>query len=184
MSRENWSERAIRAYLTTLERRLRSSMLPGRISWEVCRPRRNFIRLLMQRTAVNVFVTAQEEPGLGGNLYFEPDSRLYMAEYASRATSNNGKSTDSNPTQANCFPQPTLLDHCIDNLRESLMCTGDMTFSPTVWDSNKGRFIPDFEVEHTCRDYDALKKWSLAREADKDRWRANAARLHEQQQHR
>lgn len=33
--------------------------------------------------AVNVFVTAQEEPGLGGNLYLEPDSRLYMAEYAS-----------------------------------------------------------------------------------------------------
>lgn len=72
-----------------------------------------------------------------------------------------------------------VVDHCIDNLRLSLMCTGDMTFAPIVWDRNKGRFIPDFEVEHTCRDYDALKRWSLARDsAQPERWRENAARLH------
>ena len=59
------------------------------------------------------------------------------------------------------------------------MCTGDMTFAPVIWDANKGRFIPNFEVEHTCRDYDALREWSLARDSEnKDRWPKNAARLH------
>ncbi|KAL8748536.1 MAG: hypothetical protein Q9184_007231 [Pyrenodesmia sp. 2 TL-2023] len=239
MGRTNWFGRLTRTYLNMLARRLPSLMLLGRIWWEVRRPRRNLARWLMNKTAVNVFVTAQEEPGLGGNLYLEPDSRLYMAEYTSllQAISNKEESTDRNLTQADRVSQSPLfgeknmirqslpfywdyyqhkadavlqqhlgtisllnimfasgiadvddclaglLDHCIDNLRESLMCTGDMTFSPTVWDSNKGRFIPDFEVEHTCRDYDALKRWSLARDsADKDRWKANAARLHKQSQ--
>jgi hypothetical protein len=30
--------------------------------------------------AVNIFITAEEEPGLGGGLYLEPHSNLYMAE--------------------------------------------------------------------------------------------------------
>ena len=33
--------------------------------------------------AVNVFVTLDEEPSLGGGLYLEPDTQLYMAEYVS-----------------------------------------------------------------------------------------------------
>ena len=44
--------------------------------------------------------------------------------------------------------------------------TGDITFAPIVWDPNKGRFIPDFEVEHTYRDEDAFEKWSLARDSE------------------
>lgn len=31
-------------------------------------------------TAVNIFVTPNEEPLLGGGLFFQPDSRLYMAQ--------------------------------------------------------------------------------------------------------
>ena len=61
----------------------------------------------------------------------------------------------------------------------SSLCTGDMTLAPIVWDRNKGRFILDLEVEHTCRDYDALKKWLPARDSEHNsRWPENAARLH------
>lgn len=38
--------------------------------------------------------------------------------------------------------------------------------------------MPDFEAVHTCRDYDALKTWSIARDsADPDRWPKNAERI-------
>jgi Domain of unknown function (DUF3328). len=58
------------------------------------------------------------------------------------------------------------------------MCHGDMTFSPIIWSDNGGRIIPDFEVVHTCRNYDALKKWANDRDsADPKRWPKNAARL-------
>lgn len=59
------------------------------------------------------------------------------------------------------------------------MCAGDMTMAPIIWDSNKGRFIPDFEVYHTCREYDTLKEWTLLRDSEhEERWRNSAARLH------
>ena len=37
---------------------------------------------------MNVFVTAEEEPQLGGGLYLDPDSNLYMAEYATLLPAN------------------------------------------------------------------------------------------------
>lgn len=35
---------------------------------------------ITSKTAANVFVTAEEEPQLGGGLYLDPDTNLYMAE--------------------------------------------------------------------------------------------------------
>ncbi|RDW82937.1 hypothetical protein BP5796_04428 [Coleophoma crateriformis] len=76
------------------------------------------------------------------------------------------------------------LEHCIDNLRESLMCEGDMTFYPMLWAENMGRVIPDFEVVHTCRDYSALKEWADNRDAATEGvWQKSAARLHATMEH-
>jgi hypothetical protein len=59
------------------------------------------------------------------------------------------------------------------------MCSGDMTLSPIIWSEEKGRIMPDFEVDHTCRDYDALKEWANARDAaNPNRYPQNAERLH------
>lgn len=70
------------------------------------------------------------------------------------------------------------IDHCIDSLRLSIMCHGDMTFAPIIWSEIQGRMIPDFETLHTCRDYDALKNWANNRDASNPkRWPKNAERL-------
>jgi len=59
------------------------------------------------------------------------------------------------------------------------MCSGDMTLSPIIWSKEKGRIIPDFEVDHTCRDYGVLKEWADARDsADPEKYPQNAERLH------
>ncbi|KAL8921430.1 MAG: hypothetical protein Q9208_005756 [Pyrenodesmia sp. 3 TL-2023] len=85
--------------------------------------------------AVDVFVTAEEEPGLGGNLYLEPDSRLYMAEptvfHNLHCMNTFRPSLPFNWVYFHYKEETVLrphLDHFIDNLRESLMCTGDKTF--------------------------------------------------------
>jgi len=57
------------------------------------------------------------------------------------------------------------LDHCIDAIRLSLMCSGDMTLIPIRWSNNRGAPLHDFENLHTCRDYDSLRAWAVRRNA-------------------
>ncbi|PKK41771.1 hypothetical protein CI102_12570, partial [Trichoderma harzianum] len=69
-------------------------------------------------------------------------------------------------------------EHCIDALRLSLMCTGDMTLIPIRWSKNRNWINPSFDTDHTCRNYEALRDWSLPRDAaDENKWPANADRL-------
>jgi hypothetical protein len=49
--------------------------------------------------------------------------------------------------------------HCIDSLRQSLMCASDIT--PIVWirdEENKLR--PEGRVIHTCRNFEAIRQWA------------------------
>jgi hypothetical protein len=70
------------------------------------------------------------------------------------------------------------LDHCLDKIRLSLMCSGDMTPARVVWSENRNGILPLFGTTHTCRDYDALRNWSVDRDAvDPEKALENAARL-------
>ncbi|KAI1192459.1 hypothetical protein F5X97DRAFT_329620 [Nemania serpens] len=51
------------------------------------------------------------------------------------------------------------LDHCIDNLRQKLMCDADAGILTYVWVKGHPAPFPDFSVQHKCRDFDALKDW-------------------------
>jgi len=69
-------------------------------------------------------------------------------------------------------------EHCLDAIRLSLMCTGDMTFMPVKWSQNRGWIKPMFETVHTCRNYEALKAWADNRDAEHpETYPANAERL-------
>lgn len=57
------------------------------------------------------------------------------------------------------------LDHCIEALRQNLMCHGDVsvfTFKkfPEFFDQGIEDNWPDFEIEHQCRNFEALRKWN------------------------
>ncbi|KAL3417600.1 hypothetical protein PVAG01_10610 [Phlyctema vagabunda] len=49
--------------------------------------------------------------------------------------------------------------HCIEHLRQSLQCHGDLTPVP-LFSANKlpGTFL-SHSLTHTCRDFDAIKRW-------------------------
>jgi hypothetical protein len=58
------------------------------------------------------------------------------------------------------------------------MCHGDMTPAPVIWSERRNGVLPIFDTEHTCRDYDALKKWVVDRDAVNENIALeNAARL-------
>lgn len=55
------------------------------------------------------------------------------------------------------------LDHCLDQLRQYVMCAGDMTPIPTKYYPGKGRNYVLSDVPHTCRNFDKLREWQWSR---------------------
>lgn len=56
--------------------------------------------------------------------------------------------------------------HCIDQLRQALQCTSDLTPAPlfTVQGLENKTYL-GHSVAHTCRDFDAVKQWRDQRNA-------------------
>lgn len=53
--------------------------------------------------------------------------------------------------------------HCINSIRESLMCSADITPNIWYWDSRVQRAEPAFDVVHECRDFDSVRRWAFDR---------------------
>ncbi|KAL7946385.1 tat pathway signal sequence [Trichoderma barbatum] len=65
-------------------------------------------------------------------------------------------------TQPSWYTQPYLrghADHCVDMLRESIMCHGDTTLIVYHWIKGYADPVPDFSTIHTCRDPEAILDW-------------------------
>ncbi len=57
-------------------------------------------------------------------------------------------------------------EHCLDILRQQLMCTVDVGLLGQVWwDRTLAKAFPDFNTVHVCRDFDAVRKWAEERQA-------------------
>ncbi|EHK24158.1 uncharacterized protein TRIVIDRAFT_148840, partial [Trichoderma virens Gv29-8] len=50
-------------------------------------------------------------------------------------------------------------DHCLDVLRESVQCHGDLTPIPYRPDKNSSYYYSDSIQVHTCRNFDVLRHW-------------------------
>lgn len=59
------------------------------------------------------------------------------------------------------------LDHCIDSIRQSLMCSADITPLPFVWWRKYDQLMPASAVTHTCRDFSAIQDWAKEHTAGK-----------------
>jgi len=65
-------------------------------------------------------------------------------------------------------PEPAYIntphvDHCIDQLRQSLMCTVDITPIPYQWYPKYAAYMPATGIMHTCRNFEAVQKWAMER---------------------
>jgi len=52
------------------------------------------------------------------------------------------------------------LSHCLDALRQSLMCSSDITPLPWKWDAQAGEAKEVAEVQHTCRNFEKVRQWA------------------------
>lgn len=56
-----------------------------------------------------------------------------------------------------------LLVHCIEQIRQCIMCSGDMTPIPTKFNPLRKHSYVDSDVKHTCRNFGVLRDWLSAR---------------------
>lgn len=63
-------------------------------------------------------------------------------------------------------PVQEHLDHCVDMIRERLMCTMDTTLEPWLWRGRKGDAVADSQRVHVCRDFEGIRRWVAEREWD------------------
>ncbi|KAK4897884.1 hypothetical protein LTR49_027919 [Elasticomyces elasticus] len=57
----------------------------------------------------------------------------------------------------------THLGHCLDILRQQLMCTFDTSVFGQWWVKDVGPFV-DFNTKHRCKNFDAFHEWVRAHE--------------------
>lgn len=55
------------------------------------------------------------------------------------------------------------LDHCIDHLRQAIMCAGDVTTLSWAWVDDFNASVGYGTILHTCRDYSAIEEWARER---------------------
>ncbi|KAL9126805.1 MAG: hypothetical protein Q9217_004200 [Psora testacea] len=57
-------------------------------------------------------------------------------------------------------PDPHRADHCIDNLRQNLMCKADVSLLTFDWVDNDRAPKPNFAIEHECHNWDRIEEWA------------------------
>jgi hypothetical protein len=50
--------------------------------------------------------------------------------------------------------------HCIDAIRQSLMCAADITVYTWSWDEELETYKNHVKNPHTCRNFDTLREWA------------------------
>ncbi len=56
-------------------------------------------------------------------------------------------------------------EHCIELLRQVVVCTSDISIVPWGWDEEKKEPYPMIYNEHTCRDFDLVREWAVEHRA-------------------
>ena len=63
---------------------------------------------------------------------------------------------------------PRHMGHCIEQLRQAIMCHSDVTPYTWVWDEKEKHLRNENVTPHTCRNFDKIRDWAVAHKAERD----------------
>ena len=74
------------------------------------------------------------------------------------------READPKHAKRDIYISPNHVAHCLESIRQSLMCSADI--APVVWHwdetlPNRHRTKGWLSVAHTCRDFDKIRDWGL-----------------------
>jgi len=59
-------------------------------------------------------------------------------------------------------------DHCVNSIRQSIMCSIDVTPNVWSWDERRQRNFPRLDSVHSCRNFEKIKEWAINHHIHKD----------------
>ena len=68
-----------------------------------------------------------------------------------------------NPGDQDELLGPDHVDHCIDAIRQSLMCSSDVSVLVWKWNKKWQRSLEVGQIVHTCRRFDKIQAWAKER---------------------
>jgi hypothetical protein len=61
-----------------------------------------------------------------------------------------------------------VAEHCIEQLRQQVMCAGDVTPITVKYHAPLNKSYVHSDVKHTCRDFQRLQEWMVGRYESQD----------------
>ncbi|RDW64608.1 hypothetical protein BP6252_10259 [Coleophoma cylindrospora] len=95
-------------------------------------------------------------PGLGYLVGLDVYHALHCIDELRRALDRDHY---YNKQTKHAYPERAHRDHCIDHLRQQLMCHADLTPIPVIWYEGHGRSFVQSDVVHTCRNWDLVQEF-------------------------
>lgn len=56
------------------------------------------------------------------------------------------------------------LEHCVETLRQTIMCHGDISLLTYNWVEGRDMPYPNFNTLHTCKKWETLTRWNMQRD--------------------
>jgi hypothetical protein len=60
-----------------------------------------------------------------------------------------------------------LVEHCVDLIRQSLMCSSDIGTIYWRWNEKRGRTLANTQTTHVCRNFEKIREWASKRVVEK-----------------
>ncbi|RMY99402.1 hypothetical protein D0860_08306 [Hortaea werneckii] len=119
---------------------------------------------------LEIVLDGPEAETIKGKTFEEPENkgwRLSMDMYHSLHCVNVvRRAIDFDHYSGDGLPSDTYrihVDHCVDYLRQVVQCQGDLTPLAYHWNAELQTGFPEFGATHTCRNFEMIDEWALAR---------------------
>ncbi|KAK0636390.1 hypothetical protein B0T17DRAFT_625954 [Bombardia bombarda] len=84
---------------------------------------------------------------------------LYCLDYVRRYIFRSSYYNESFPEDKR-EEQKGHVAHCVDMIRQSLTCHGDLAINTFDWVATRRLPFPDFRIDHECRKWDGILGWA------------------------
>lgn len=86
--------------------------------------------------------------------------QLHCLNYLRKATYREYYEVSDDAFQVKPETVRDHLDHCVEILRQNLMCTGDVGLITYDWVAGFSAPYPNFNTQHKCRDFERILTWN------------------------
>ncbi|OAQ65413.1 hypothetical protein VFPPC_14065 [Pochonia chlamydosporia 170] len=108
--------------------------------------------------------TIQEPDGNSYRLSLDVYHSLHCVNMARRAIDDDYYHRNGEGEKVNRLH----VEHCLDYLRQTIQCSGDLTPLYYQYSEFRGRGFPVWGQKHTCRNFGRIHQWALSRHRDQE----------------